>query len=250
MSNTLGKLQNFKIPKTINHQIRAITGPLRTGKTAKLTDWGLKDRTAGYRVVNNYWTSFGEQLKNEELLHFKLENCKLKLDEAETLVDSRLQGDANRYISYVFLQSGKLHMPIDYVTQFFHMVDKRVRDITTHKLTTLPSTKYFAYLVQDRLGNEYVITEPREKMLARVGDKYRTDEVIMPLELSGQVDFNRFVEVTEKNVTKATFITTLKGDYSFLTHEKLGAVYEWIKAGDHDEARRLLGIEVKPKVSS
>ena len=107
-----------------------ISGNIRTGKTLICTILGYIVFLSHLKVYSNYHLKFSKLISPLDLINFDIPTGTLLLDEIHTMIDSRLNSQAGRYISYFITQSGKREVDIIYTTQSFMMVDKRLRELT------------------------------------------------------------------------------------------------------------------------
>lgn len=119
--------------------IIGIVGDMGSGKTLLMTALLMNDAKEGNKLYTNY-----NLLKNETTklrLHeikklFTLElinKVSFGCDEMHIFMDSR-SGARNRVISYWILQTRKRGIDLFYTTQYFHQIDRRLRDATLYKI--------------------------------------------------------------------------------------------------------------------
>jgi hypothetical protein len=96
----------------------------------KMTSNAYKAHVAGFAVYANYDTSFAIRLTDMESLISIRGPGMLLIDEIHTLLDSR-SFTKNAELTEWLMLLGKRYLSLHYTVQAFHMVDLRVRGLTT-----------------------------------------------------------------------------------------------------------------------
>lgn len=223
--------------------IIGIFGEPRSGKTLLMTILLYRDYRNGRKILTNYNTTFSELIEPLTLLDFGVKKANIGLDEIHTFIDSRLNSDVNRYFSYFTTQSGKREIKIYYTAQIYSSVDKRMRALTSKAILAEDKGGYFKYTTIDRAGK----VSGRRKMAKSKAEKYyplyNTEEIIYPLELGGgNINFDDIQAVYNASPTKKAFTVTMKQDYPFITGDLISGCYDYLKAEDYRQVRKLLNI--------
>lgn len=117
--------------------IMGFEGARGDGKTLSMVAAGLRAFQFGNTIWSNVHTAYEFQpLTADAIVTFAEENSGLvdstvMCDEIHVWLDSRLHGTKrNRVASYMIGQTRKRSVDFLYTTQFFHQVEKRIRDNT------------------------------------------------------------------------------------------------------------------------
>jgi hypothetical protein len=117
--------------------IIGMIGGMGTGKTLSSVRYLYNYYRSGYRILSNIKLNFPhEKIGLQDLLDFAnanmyLDNTIVFIDEAGTILDSRLSGSKrNRLVSFFIVLTRKLGCNVIYTTQRYNMVDKRLRQNT------------------------------------------------------------------------------------------------------------------------
>lgn len=230
-----------------------ISGNIRTGKTLLATILSYLMFKSNIMIFANYHTKFSKLISPLDLINFDIGAGLLCLDEIHTMIDSRLNSQAGRYISYFITQSGKRGVHIMYTTQNFMMVDKRLRDLTHIKIichNTETKFKYQIYrLAENGLDYKYVRTIYLSHEKAKLYyDLYDTKELIFAPDVSSDatMSLEELSEIFKEAPTKQAFKYSLRKANPYLSLDTSGAVYDYLKM-DSDkglrEVKKLLGLK-------
>lgn len=221
--------------------IIGICGLLGQGKTLFLTRIGYYDHKEKRTVKANYMVSFGELVNPRDLLEFELENCTLLLDEINTFLDSRVSGEAERYLDYFFLQSRKRNVSVIYTAQMIHMVDRRLREITDIFFRANKTNKGFTY--ERFLGGYYADSiDLSMKEAKQIFKLYDTRQVIMPIYLTQKstMTIQELEKIFNDSVSKNSFKMSLRSVNPWITLDRCDAVYDYLKNGKSEQVVKLL----------
>jgi hypothetical protein len=238
-------------------------GKLGSGKTTGLVAHLLDFKHEGFDVKTyGVKTTFGEILDIEEILNFELENCVLGLSEAYTLLDSRINTNAERNITYFVLQSRKRHVHIVYDAQLMTSVDLRLRFLTDHVIlcekdwdgeykrnpetNILEEVVYgFYYTCFDRgeimTSQKYISIEDAKTLVFPNFDSY---EVVMPIGVQDQnMTMDKIKSIFEDCNTKDSFVSVFKSESPFTSLQTCKSVYDLLLQDKPDRVARLLRIK-------
>lgn len=117
--------------------IIGIISPKGQGKTVSMVKMMLEGLTKGNRIMANmknltfdYELLGDDFFKNFSKYSFD-EGALICIDEIHIFVDSRNSSSTrNKLMSYLFTQTSKRNIRLLYTTQFYHQIDKRLRDNT------------------------------------------------------------------------------------------------------------------------
>lgn len=117
--------------------ILGFCGTVGSGKTLSMTEQAYRYHQQGLKIYANYGLSFEHEVLTKkrfnELIEDQeeLQDCVILLDEIQIWLDSRASmGKKRRIITYFLLQTRKRNVRLLYTTQFFHQIDKRLRDVS------------------------------------------------------------------------------------------------------------------------
>lgn len=228
--------------------IVGIVGLLGSGKTLLLTILGFLFHFKKFKVYSNYKTSFSEPVNPNDLLRFELSDGALLIDEAETLVDSRINTQSTRYLTYFGLQSRKRNVFILWTSQLFGAVDKRLRFITkwvfvAERSDESPEADFIYTLCYGDIPvNKFVLTYENAM---KFFEMYDTTELIYPIELMGGtlINFNNVLKTYNSVPTKNSFVILMRKDYPYINKDDFRAVYELLRNDNIEEAKKVLGIQ-------
>jgi len=230
-----------------------IAGNIRTGKTLFMTIIGYMMQKRGYSCYSNYTTSYSKYISPLDLINFNIDAGILQLDEIHTMIDSRMNSQAGRYITYFMTQAGKRDIHVFYTTQAFMMVEKRLRELTHIRVLANHSKKGFSYRMYRREENSVDYQYMRTLFLSNAAAKrfyplYDTKEVVYAPDVSSAniMPWETLMEVYDDAPTKQAFKILLRKMHPYVSLDTAGAIYDYIKAEDHDNARKLLGLDMKP----
>lgn len=204
-------------------------------------------------IFSNYHTRFSKLITPLDLINFDIGSGLLALDEIHTMIDSRLNSQAGRYISYFITQSGKRGVHIIYTTQNFMMVDKRLRDLTHIKIVchnTKTRFKYQIYRLEENgLEYRYVKTLYLSHDKAKLYyDLYDTRELIFAPDVSSDstMSLEGLSKIYTQAPTKQAFKYSLRKANPYLSLDTAGAVYDYLKQDSEEgikEVLKLLGMK-------
>jgi len=230
-----------------------ISGNIRSGKTLIATILGYILIKFGDVVYSNYWTKFSILKSPLDLINFNIDKGDLILDEIHTMIDSRLNSQAGRYISYFITQSGKREINIIYTTQSFMMVDKRLRELTHIKILCHNYKTKFKYqifkLQDDGINYKYIrslyLSHEKAKLYF---DLYDTKEIIFAPDVSSEstITLDEIKQILNDAPTKQAFKYSLRKANPYLSLDTSGAVYDYLIMDDEKgikEAKKLLGLK-------
>lgn len=205
-----------------------IGGNLGSGKTLLAMLLCLSDSLKGLKIYSNMWLSFGELISPSALIDFELENCTVLLDEAETIMDSRVNKEASRYITYFGLQTRKRKVNVVYTSQLLDAIDKRFRFITNTFILAddrqEDSEEDFNYMIYR--GNKckpmyikYIDTVKYHKM-------YDTSKIIYPSEFLTETDtnINELLKLVTELPTKKSYVSYVKTLVPFVSDDDISSV--------------------------
>lgn len=226
--------------------IIGIVGNIRTGKTLLLTMLGYLMKKSGYEVYSNYNTTFSKFISVLDILDFNIDNGVLLLDEIGTIIDARNNSSGNRLFSYFINQSGKRDVHVIYTSQSRILYDLRL-DMLTHIMIKVE---------KNETGHKYKISKNIDGTLVEYTTKklsfedaknfygmYDTKEIIYAPELSGLnlMDFKEVQEIFNNSNTKKSFAVLLRKKNPYISVDTGGAVYDYLKNGQVDLAKQVLG---------
>lgn len=227
-----------------------ISGNIRSGKTLIMTLILYLMHLRGYPIYTNYRTTFSKYISPLDLINFNIGRGCLGLDEIHTMIDSRMNSQAGRYITYFMTQSGKRDVHIFYTTQAFMMVEKRLRELTHIRVLCQRNMIGFVYRMYklDENGTDYTymrtITMPfkRAKPLFPL---YDTKEIVYAPDVSSEniMSWEQLMEVYSEAPTKQGFKILLRKMDPYLSLDTAGAIFDYIKADMPDKARKLMGLK-------
>jgi len=218
--------------------ILGIFGELGSGKTLFLTIMGYKYHKKGYKVYSNYKTTFSELIDYSKIVHYKLDNCVLLLDEAHTFFDSReSMSEVNRLLSYFFTQSRKRRTHIFYTSQLASAVDKRLRRITDIYVVAEKIKNGFMYtIIKDLTVKKLFLPVQKAEQYFKM---YNTYEIVLPFKLKADVE--KLVEIYRKaGGDKDIFIVMAQKEYPFLTKASLNVFHKLIKNNEIGKLKEIL----------
>lgn len=224
--------------------IYAIYGEPRSGKTLLAVILGYQDSVKGKKLYSNFYTAFSERININDLLNFKLSKCTLLLDEIHTLIDSRINTNASRYLSYFGFQSGKRSVKIIYTAQLLRTVDLRMRDICSRIIYANATQKRFNYIVFNRDGvikRRFHITRDNASKYYKM---YDTEEAIFPIELKGNdIGLDKIIDYYDNAPTKKAFIVSSKKEFPYIKYDTLSAIYDYLEQDNKLQVKKLLSID-------
>lgn len=240
----------------IPRRVLGFVGFLGGGKTLLMTIFEYMFSLEGTKVLTNYKTTFSETIAPTDLLEFKPKNCVLGIDEIGTLIDSRINSKANRYISYFGLQSRKRHVFILWTSQFAGLFDKRFRFISNWvflcQRTGTETNSEGRNITDFAFTLMYRGIPIKQPLVMKYEDSiqffelYDTDEPIYPIDMlrEGVIDWNKTLRFYDNSPTKNSFVVLMRRDYPFVNKEDLRAVYELLSIENFEYAKRVLGVEM------
>ena len=218
--------------------IIGIFGELGSGKTLFLTAIGYKYYLKGYKVYSNYRTTFSELIDYSKIVHYKLDNCVLLLDEIHTFFDSReSMSEVNRLLSYFFTQSRKRRTHVFYTSQLASAVDKRLRRITDIYVIAEKIKNGFMYtIVKDLTVKKLFLNVEKAEQYFKM---YNTYEIVLPFKL--KIDIEKLKELYEKsNKDRDIFTAYVLKEYPFLTKTKIHIYYKLLKNNELEKLKEIL----------
>jgi len=222
--------------------IIAFVGLLGSGKTLGMVTFAKEDHDLkGRKIMANFKITFGEPVNPIELIGFEIEDCDLLLDEAYTLLDSRFNSQASRYLTYFLKQTRKRTVDVFYTTQRFMDVDVRLRQITNRVVLCV---KYegqgFLYIVTEggaEINRAWMSWEDAEKVFPL----YDTTEVIMPMNIRDDLtSMDHLKELLSACSNMQTFVTLVRSENPYITVETIKGIYTLLRAGKDELAERLI----------
>lgn len=226
-----------------------IFGGLGSGKTLLAIIMAyLSSKKNDTLVKANLKITFGEYINPIELLDFELRNTILIMDELASFIDSRTNTIAQRGISYFFSQSRKRTVEVIGTAQLESMSDKRFTDISDIKIKCKSRNPYlkedFYYIVDDLRYDAIYSMEIKYNDAKQYFDMYDTEEIVNPLSITSKdvLTGNQLKAIFNESPTKKTFIADLRLENPYISQDTCGAVYDHLKSGNMEKARRLLRI--------
>jgi len=227
--------------------VTGIFGGLGSGKTLLASIIGINSHNKGQKVYANYDLRYAEKVNPIELLEFELENCSLILDEANTILDSRLNSNANRLLGYFILQSRKRNVNIYYTAQISGSVDLRMRLVTNRPIYAEKIDGGFRYKIYKNIELDTSVTFilPLKKALPFF-DLYDTSEVIYPIDVyaGANIDIEMIKEIFKEAPTKKSFVVTLRSSNPFISGDMSATIYDYLKLGKEKIVRKILKLEL------
>lgn len=242
-------------------------GLLGSGKTTGLVAQLLEFKKEGY-LIKTYGvkTTFSEELNIDEILNFELSNCVIGLSEAYTILDSRVNSNAERNITYFVLQSRKRNVHIVYDAQLMSSIDLRLRFMTDkvilcqkdsdgeYRVNKETGVKEeiiygFTYSCFDRgeilTSQKYISWDNAMKCIFPNFDTY---EVVMPMQLQDKnMTMEKIVAIYKDCSTKDSFVSVFKSESAFISLQTCKSVYDLLLAGKNDRVAKLLRIKLDIK---
>ena len=237
-----------------------------SGKSTLTALIGLIAFRNGRNIFTNFHLNFPpsdiakvEIINPLELLEFQLNNCCLLLDEIETFIDSRINPNANRYVSYFWIQARKRKVDIVCNSQLGRMVDCRAI-MTLDAVYIAESTEkdaYFHYskwegsmkLLEFDISKKWLFEKKFPDLETKNGffDCFDTTELIYPPEMLGRSEkgttFNEIQDLFEDSPNKVSFSSSLRIVNPYITVPIANSVYDYLKDGKTSRAKRLLHIK-------
>jgi hypothetical protein len=230
--------------------ITGFVGLLGSGKTLGMTAYAKDYHDQGRKILANYHLTFGEIVDPTELIGFEIENVALCLDEAGTLLDSRYNTQAKRYLTYFLKQTRKRDVDVLYNSQRLMDIDIKLRQITDKLvICTKCAGRGFTYHTIE--GG--VLTD--QKWLSIENAKeifplYNTKEVIMPVELNLNTSIDHLKEILLDCPNMGSFTALIRTENPYIVKENVEALYSLLKAGKDHLAEKLLRPYRKPTAFS
>ncbi len=220
----------------------------RSGKTLLQTIITYICFKQGMEIYSNYKLMFESELINPNvLLEFALKNCVVDLDEVSTILDARVNSKGARLLSYFIMQSGKRDVHILWTAQLIDMVDDRLVDVTAIIIKCRKTEIGFIYEIVNRFtGKSKTITLTFERA-SKFYNMYDTTEVIYPMDIKPtgkNLDFNKMVKDVLSAPTKKSFMALVRTDNPWIPESTAQGIYDFIRSGDIDKAKRLLRLEI------
>jgi len=230
--------------------ITAFIGLLGVGKTLGMTAYAKQLNSLGRKVLSNYKVSFGELVNPIELVGFEIENVVLLLDEAYTLLDSRQNTQAKKYLTYFLKQTRKRTVDVFYTSQRFMDIDIRLRQITDRIIVCVKyEGRGFIYIELQGgtvSGQKWLNMEQAKKIFPL----YDTNEVIMPMDLNDEItNIEHLKEVLAECPNMSSFVALIRVENPYITKENVEALYSLLKAGKDSLAEKLIRPFKKPNAS-
>ncbi len=136
--------------------IMGLISPKGEGKTVTMVKFMLEGVLKNRKIMANmYELEIPYQELHDDFFRnfskYPINNCLLCIDEIHIFVDSRsAMSKRNKLLSYLFTQTRKRDTTLVYTTQFFHQIDRRLRDNTDIFIRCRKQ------IVKDKNGNELV----------------------------------------------------------------------------------------------
>jgi len=221
-----------------------ICGFPRQGKTLLQVVLGyIAKEYLGMDVLANFEVSFAKYINPIELLKFELENCVLLLDEAYTLIDSRLNTYANRLQSYFMFQSGKRDVDIIFTAQLLGSIDDRVRElmelkILAEKMKSEQRFRYTVFVGQYPISTFFLSFQNAEQFYPM----YKTKVPIYPMEMVGRTGgtIDDILKIYKNSPNKLSFVRLLRKDNPYIIVDIAKTIYDLLKYNKQDEVKKLL----------
>lgn len=226
--------------------ITGIFGDLGSGKSLLASILGIYNHKIGKNVYANYKLEYSEKINPIDLLNFELENCALILDEANTILDSRLNSNANRLLGYFVLQSRKRNVNIFYTAQIAGSVDLRLRLVTSRPIHAERLEGGFKYKIYKSIELEsYVTIFLSLKKALPFFKLYDTNEIIYPIDIyAGEnIDIVEIKNIFGEAPNKKSFVVTLRSSNPFISYDICATIYDYLKMGKDSIVRKILKLD-------
>lgn len=230
--------------------IIGILGLPRNGKTLLSTIITYCASKRGMDIYTNYKLDFPntkskiEMVNPNDLIDFKLNNCLLDLDEIGTIVDARLNSKGGRLLSYFIMQTGKRDVHLVWTSQLLSMVDGRLTDVTNILINAEKTPIGFKYKMIKTSNFKVRSFRIPFSYAEKFYPMYDTKQVINPTELNNNdLNFDEVVKDVESSPIKNSFVTLIRTTKPWMPESTAKAVYDYIKQGDIDKAKRVLRLE-------
>ena len=226
--------------------ITGIFGDLGSGKTLLSSILGIYSHNKGKKVYANYDLNGAEKINPIDLLNFELENCVLILDEANTILDSRINSNSNRLIGYFVLQSRHRKVDIYYTSQIAGSVDLRMRLVTSRPIYAQRVEGGFEYKIYKNIELEESVTFILPLSKATPFFKlYDTYEIIYPIDIyAGEnIDLVEIKNIFGEAPNKKSFVVTLRSSNPFISGDMCATIYDYLKMGKENVVKRILKLE-------
>jgi hypothetical protein len=244
-----------------------LCGLMGSGKTLGLVAILNEFFLEGYEIQTfNVHTTFSKDLDIDKIFNFELENCVIGLSEAYTILDSRVNNNAERNIGYFGLQSRKRNVEIVYDAQLMTSVDLRLRFVTDKvifcqkdwdgEFKLNPETKKkeeivrgFYYSCYDRgeilTSVKYI---PFDVAKEKIFPLYNTYEIAMPLQLQNKnLTLEKVKAIFDDCDTKDSFVSIFKSEYPFTSIQTCKSVFDLLDSGKDKRVCSLLRIKPSPE---
>ena len=246
-----------------------------SGKSTLTTLMAYMAYRKGRNVFSNYHLYFPNlELGNKcdlinplQLLDMELEDCFLALDEIETLIDSRVNPKANRYITYFWVQARHRNVDIVGNAQLGRQVDCRAvltldstyiaesdeKDAYFHYRKVVEDQTLFKFNIKKQtlakmpIPNYETVMNPKKHGIG-LFDLYNTYEVVYPPELigrqpEGETGWNEIMDLFKDSPNTNAFMVSLRKINPYVTIVDCRAIYDYIEDGNIKQAKKIMGFK-------